>query len=59
MDEDRITGLVLEHGHLWGKRMVSIPGAAIDRFEIDELVLALSGDEVGALKPLPGHHWGL
>ena len=33
--------------------------AAIDRFEIDELVLTLSGDEVGALKPLPGHHWGL
>jgi sporulation protein YlmC with PRC-barrel domain len=58
-DGDQITGLVLEHGHLWGKRMVQIPGRAIDRFEIDELVLALSGDEVGALKPLPGHHWGL
>ena len=39
--------------------MVPIPGSAIDRFEIDELVLTLSGDEVGALKPLPGHHWGL
>ena len=58
-DDDRITELVLEHGHLWGKRMVQIPGAAIDRFEIDELVLALSSDEVGAIKPLPGHHWGL
>jgi hypothetical protein len=58
-DEDRITELVLEHGHLWGKRMVQIPGSAIDRFEIDELVLALSSDEVGALKPLPGHHWRL
>ena len=52
-DDDRITELVLEHGHLWGKRMVQIPGSAIDRFEIDELVLALSSDEVGALKPLP------
>lgn len=58
-DDDRITGFVLEHGHLWGKRMVPIPGPAIDRFEIDELVLTLSGDEVGKLKPLPGHHWGL
>lgn len=58
-DDDRITEFILEHGHLWGKRMVPIPGAAIDRFEIDELVLTLSGDEVGALKPLPGHHWGL
>ena len=28
--------------------------------DVDELVLALSSDEVGALKPLPGHHhWGL
>ena len=57
-DDDRITACVLEHGHLWGKRMVAIPGPAIDRFGIDELVLALSGDEVGALRPLPGGHWG-
>jgi sporulation protein YlmC with PRC-barrel domain len=57
-DDDQITGLVLEHGHLWGKRMVPIPEPAIDRFEIDELVLTLSGDDVGALEPLPGHHWG-
>jgi hypothetical protein len=58
-DDDRITELVLEHGHLWGKRMVQIPGSAVDRFEIDELVLTLSSDEVGALKPLHSHHWGL
>jgi sporulation protein YlmC with PRC-barrel domain len=58
-DDDRITGLVLEHGHLWGKRMVPIPGPAIDRFTNDELLLTLSADDVGALKPLPGHHWGL
>ena len=58
-DDDLITEFILEHGHLWGKRMVPVPGSAIDRFEIDELVLTLSGDEVGALKPLPGHHWGL
>lgn len=57
-DDARITGLVLEHGHLWGKRMVPIPGSAIDRFNIDELVLTLSADEVAALQPLPGHHWG-
>ena len=48
-DDERITRLVLEHGHLWGKRMVAIPGAAIDRFETDELVLKLTSDEVGAL----------
>jgi sporulation protein YlmC with PRC-barrel domain len=58
-DDDAITGLVLEHGHLWGKRMVPIPSAAIDRFENDELVLTLSADGVGALEPLPSHRWGL
>ncbi len=55
-DDDRITGFILEHGHLWGKRMVPVEAAAVARFEIDELVLTLSGDEVGALEPLPGHH---
>ncbi len=54
-DDDQITGLVLEHGHLWGKRMVPIPGPAIDRFTTDEVVLTLSADEVGELKPLPTH----
>lgn len=57
-DEGQITWLVLEHGHLWGKRMVAIPGPAIDRFEQDELVLSLTSDEVGAIKPLAGHRWG-
>ena len=57
-DDQRITRLVVEHGHLWGKRMVAIPGSAIDRFETDELILSLTGDEVGDLKPLPAHHSG-
>lgn len=56
-DDEQITQLVLEHGHLWGKRMVAIPGSAIERFETDELALSMSGDEVGALQPLPAHHW--
>jgi sporulation protein YlmC with PRC-barrel domain len=59
-DDDQITEFILEHGHLWGKRMVPVKAAAIDRFENDELLLTLSGDEVGALEPLPSHHhWGL
>jgi hypothetical protein len=36
--------------------MVPIPGPAIDRFTTDEVVLTLSAEEVGALKPLPTHH---
>lgn len=54
----RISQLILEHGHLWGKRKVAIPAHSIERFAIDELVLNLSGDQVGAMKSLPAHHWG-
>jgi hypothetical protein len=53
----QIGHLVLEHGHLWGKRQVAIPGRSIERFQTDELTLSLSSDEVGALKPLPTHRW--
>ena len=58
-DQALITELILEHGHMWTKRMVAIPGAAIDRFETDELTLSMTSDRVGGLKSLPGHHrWG-
>ncbi len=51
-DGQQIAHLVLEHGHLWGKHKVPIPSSAIDRFENDEVLLSLSKDDVGALKPL-------
>jgi hypothetical protein len=58
-DQALITELILEHGHMWTKRMVAIPGAAIERFETDELTLSMSNDQVGGLKSLPGHRrWG-
>jgi sporulation protein YlmC with PRC-barrel domain len=46
-DADQIAGLVLEHGHLWGKREVELPGGSIDRIRSDEVVLTLSKHEVG------------
>jgi sporulation protein YlmC with PRC-barrel domain len=51
-DQTEIVRLVLEHGHLWGKRQVEIPASAIERLENDELTLGLSSDQVGALRPL-------
>ncbi len=54
-DHERITLLVLEHGHLWGKRWVEIPAPAIERCANDELLLSLTGDQVGELKELPSH----
>jgi sporulation protein YlmC with PRC-barrel domain len=58
-EEQRVAHLVLEHGHLWGKREVSIPISAVDRVEPDGVVLALTKDEVGELEPVRIHRWRL
>jgi sporulation protein YlmC with PRC-barrel domain len=55
--EDHVAHFVLEHGHLWGKREITIPIAAVDRIENDEVILSLSTDEVGALKSVGVHRW--
>ena len=47
--EQQIAHLVLEHGHLWGRREVVIPASAVGRVETDAVELSLSKDEVGAL----------
>ena len=46
-ERERIEEIVVEHGHLWGKREIAIPTGSIDRIESDEVVLAVSNDEVG------------
>jgi sporulation protein YlmC with PRC-barrel domain len=56
--EEQIGRLVLEHGHLWRKREVAIPGGAIERLENDAVTLNLSSGAVGALEPLPPHRRG-
>jgi len=55
--EDHIGHLVLEHGHLWGKREVVIPIGAVASVETDAVVLTLSKDEVGALESRRVHRW--
>ena len=47
--DEHITHFVLERGHLWGRREVTIPIAAVARVESDAVYVALSKDEVGAL----------
>jgi sporulation protein YlmC with PRC-barrel domain len=42
----QIAQLVVEHGHLWGKREIAIPIGSVERIESDEVVLTLSNDEV-------------
>jgi sporulation protein YlmC with PRC-barrel domain len=55
--EDHITHVVLERGHLWGKRDVTIPIGAVAEVESDLVTLSLSKDEVGALKAVRVHRW--
>ena len=49
--EDAITHFVLERGHLWGKREVTIPMGAVARVETDAVTLTITKDEV------PVHRW--
>jgi sporulation protein YlmC with PRC-barrel domain len=55
--EERITHLVLEHGHLWGKREVTIPIGAIESIENDQVSLSLTKDQVGELKAVRLRRW--
>ena len=48
-DDQHISHVVLQHGHLWGRREVGIPISDVDRVENDEVVLRLTRDEVGEL----------
>jgi sporulation protein YlmC with PRC-barrel domain len=45
-ETQQISQLVLEHGHLWGKREIEIPIGSIDRIESDEVLLAVAHDDV-------------
>jgi len=58
VDSDQhITHFVLERGHLWGKREVTIPIGAVATVETDAVTLQLSKDEVGELPSVKVHRW--
>src|SRR5262245_9499206 len=44
-----ITHFVLERGHLWGRKEVTVPIGAVARVESDVVHVALSKNEVGGL----------
>jgi sporulation protein YlmC with PRC-barrel domain len=56
-DQDGITHLVLEYGHLWGKREITIPIGTVAGIENDEIRLSLSKQAVGELESVPVHRW--
>ncbi|MGH9290649.1 MAG: PRC-barrel domain-containing protein [Acidimicrobiales bacterium] len=54
-DEGRVTHLVLERGHLWRRRDITIPVDAVKQLRTDSVELSLTPDEVAALPSVPGH----
>ena len=57
VDGEQITHLVLERGHLWGRREITIPIGAVEKVETDAVTLRLSKDEVGDLASISVRRW--
>jgi len=55
VDDGHVTHFVLEHGHLWGKREITIPIGAVAKVTNDAIVLSLSKAEVEALPSMRVH----
>jgi sporulation protein YlmC with PRC-barrel domain len=53
--EQHITHFVLERGHLWGKREVTIPIGAVEGIKTDAVALRLTKDEIAALPAVRVH----
>jgi sporulation protein YlmC with PRC-barrel domain len=56
-DEDRISHVVLERGHLWGRREVTVPIGSVAEVANDVVTLSLSKDDVGKLEAVHVHRW--
>jgi sporulation protein YlmC with PRC-barrel domain len=53
--DGRVTHVVLERGHLWGTRDITIPIDAVEAIETDELRLSITKEEVSALPSVRVH----
>jgi sporulation protein YlmC with PRC-barrel domain len=56
-EQEQVTHIVLERGHLWGQRDVTIPIGAVTKIESDVVTVGLSKDEVGELPAVRVHRW--
>jgi sporulation protein YlmC with PRC-barrel domain len=56
--ESKITHLVLEHGHFWGHRDITIPIVDVERASHDEVQLSVTRDAVGEYPSVPFHRHG-
>jgi hypothetical protein len=51
-DDRRVTHVVLEHGHLWGHREITVPMSAVAQVHSDWIELSITKDEVENLPPV-------
>ena len=56
-DDDQITHVVLERGHLWGRRDITIPIGDVTRVTTDSVTVRLTRDEVASLPAIPVQRW--
>jgi sporulation protein YlmC with PRC-barrel domain len=56
-DEDHITHFVLERGHLWGRKEVTVPIGAVTKLESDTVTVGLTEKELGDLPSHRVHRW--
>jgi sporulation protein YlmC with PRC-barrel domain len=49
--------IVLARGHLWGRREIVIPAAAVERVQNDSITLTLTKQQVGELDVRHFHRW--
>jgi hypothetical protein len=57
VDGGEVTHVVLEHGHLWGKREVVVPIGAVDRVDEEGVTLAIAKADVEQLHPVRVNRW--
>jgi sporulation protein YlmC with PRC-barrel domain len=57
VDDGQITHFVLERGHLWGKREITIPIGTVAKVESDAITLSLSKSQVEDLPSVRVHRW--
>ena len=55
VDDDVITSLTLERGHLWWRKDVSIPIESVSRVSTDTVTLSLTRDQIAALPSVSAH----
>jgi uncharacterized membrane protein len=59
-EKGQITHFVLQEGHLWGKREITLPLSAIDRIEEETVYLRLDKNAIESLPAVPvQRHYGL